>query len=574
MLDRDCLACTNPGCTAYGKYVLPSEAKFCPRCGTQIAETVVHKHYLYAAEYDYESKWMLRESTFRFFDSEGQPLDENEYLIVSEGSSETLFHCKSHLLVIKADGSPTLYFLSSDGKFHEIGEYDHIEGRRDHNGYKDYWKYDAYVIEDRYIHYRKGRDYQMFEIYADCSVRKVAEYKSKRIFRPIKIMGDYAISVSANEDYPYTYNWMTGEVVIIPGYKGGMLFALYDGQPNYLVANDWDSGVGGKVVHHNGEMLWPFPYCICESDSNGILVVYPMASRNEDTDEYGIINSKGEQLLPCIYSEINRISDYIYMLETSGVRSYYYLVLINKVVYAYNDECYVILNDDEESCEIFSMETGEKLNRLDPDVLLEERGDGQRYYTRRIVQVSDLYVEDDEVRSLYDNRVIYSLIEGEELVAVDKEKFLIKGYSYLELYDHNGNLLHTIELDLIQDFHSFSLWDNGYITFRVYGRAAGWLDRDMVIHYVADYIKSEELSSIKKVVSDKCIVVECGEYRSYVIYDEQCVYSGLRLREVDMNNYYGADNLFEDNENNWCIVNLDKGNIPIHGACGNVFLIK
>lgn len=564
MRNRDCLACTNPQCTAYGKYVLPSEAKFCPKCGTQITETGAHKHYLYAVESPLGYSWMswMRERTFRFYDSEGQPLDENEYLIVSGGSSERFSKCKSHLLVIRADGFPTLYYLSSDGKFHEIGEYDHNEGRRDDNGYKDYWKYDAYVIEDRYIQYRKGRDYQIFEICADCSVRKVAEYKSKRVFRPIEIIGDYAIS--ENEDYPYTYNLMTGEVVIIPGYKGGVPLSLNDGQPNYLVADDWDSGAGGKVVNHNGEMLWSFPYGIHESDSNGILVVYPMASCNEDTDEYGIVNSKGEQLLPCTYSEIKKIKDNVYELTTSDFVTYYYLVSINKVVSAYNDECYAILCDDEESFEIYSTKTGELLNKLDIDfVACDDNG-----------LLSCLYMTDDEVCSLYNNKVIYTLVENEELVASNKEKFLIKGYSYLELYDHSGNLLHTIELDSIQDFHSFSLWDNGYITFHVYGGAAGWLDRDMVIHYVADYIKSEELPSIKNVVSDKCIVVDCGKYSSYVIYDGQCIYSGFRLKDVDADNYYGVDHMFEDNENNWCIVNVDKGNIPVHGACGSVFLIK
>ena len=32
------LACTNPKCEAYNKYVLPSEAKFCPKCGSKIIQ--------------------------------------------------------------------------------------------------------------------------------------------------------------------------------------------------------------------------------------------------------------------------------------------------------------------------------------------------------------------------------------------------------------------------------------------------------------------------------------------------------------------------------------------------------
>lgn len=34
--DKSKLACTNPECTAYGKYALPLEAKFCPKCGVSI----------------------------------------------------------------------------------------------------------------------------------------------------------------------------------------------------------------------------------------------------------------------------------------------------------------------------------------------------------------------------------------------------------------------------------------------------------------------------------------------------------------------------------------------------------
>lgn len=563
------LACKNPNCAFYDKYVLPSETKYCPKCGTQITGTFVREYYLYAVE---NGVGWLEENTFHFYGSDGRSLDENEYYVVSEGTSYSRSLYKSHLLVIRSEGTPTLYYISPDGKFHEIGEYDYKEGYRDHKGWQDYWKYEARVVGDRYIQYRKGRDYQIFEICADCSVKKIAEYKSKRIFRPSRLIGDYAISISANDEYPFTYNWKTGEVIIIPGYKGGYLLSLRNGQPNYIVADNWATGEGGKIVNQYGEMMCQFPYCIANIDSNGIGIVSPMSE--EEDENYGIVNSNGEEILPCIYSEIEKIKDNVYKLLAPDHDTYYYLASINQVVCAYNDECYVILSHDEEFCEIFSMETGEMLNRLDSYVLLEERGNGGSYFIRHIVQVSDLYVEDDEVRSLYDNKVIYNLIEGEELVAVDREKFLIKGYSYLELYDHNGNLLQTIESDSVQDFHSFSLWDNGYITFQTYGGAAGWFDRDMIIHYVADYIKSEEVPSVKKVVSDKCIIVQCGDYRSYVIYDEQCVYSGFRLEEVDMNNYYGADDKFEEDDNHWCIVNVDKGNIPVYGACGRVYVVK
>ena len=34
--DKSKLACTNPECTAYGKYALPLEAKFGPKCGVSI----------------------------------------------------------------------------------------------------------------------------------------------------------------------------------------------------------------------------------------------------------------------------------------------------------------------------------------------------------------------------------------------------------------------------------------------------------------------------------------------------------------------------------------------------------
>lgn len=33
-------ACSNPDCPEYGKYILPAEAKFCPRCGKPLATSI------------------------------------------------------------------------------------------------------------------------------------------------------------------------------------------------------------------------------------------------------------------------------------------------------------------------------------------------------------------------------------------------------------------------------------------------------------------------------------------------------------------------------------------------------
>lgn len=74
------------------------------------------------------------------------------------------------------------------------------------------------------------------------------------------------------------------------------------------------------------------------------------------------------------------------------------------------------------------------------------------------------------------------------------------------------------------------------------------------------------------VVSKECVIVNAD--RSFLLKNNICIYSGFGLEELDENNFYGCDYEFEDRDNDWCIVNVQNGTIPVHGKCGKVYLIK
>ena len=121
---------------------------------------------------------------------------------------------------------------------------------------------------------------------------------------------------------------------------------------------------------------------------------------------------------------------------------------------------------------------------------------------------------------------------------------------------------------------NFEQYPNGYILFwNSKMKTTGWIDDDYTIHYASDYVKSDTYLNVEKCTSNNSIILR-SKYETFVIYNGECIYRGYELDKIDDNNFYGADHEFEDRENNWCIVNMKNGTIPVHGEVGSIFLIK
>lgn len=527
--------------------------------------------YAVAVNLNKEPSWSSVERKYKFYNHNGQPLDDNEYYIVAEGRDDNYgSQCKTNLLVVKTENDPTLYFISADGTFHKIGEYDYEQGYSQTNNGKDYYKYNAHIIEDKYILYKKNREYQLFEIKSNRSIKKIANFSSKIQIYANHIIKNYIVCLE------FTIDYHTGEIVKINGCKGGLLIGFYNNESFFLMHKDWedeDAYLNSSIVNSRGKVIKrKFGYDGYKYLSEALLIV-ELWNENNRSYRYGIINIIGDVLLPCVYEEIKKVSDNIYKLVTEDYDESYYIVSKNKIVDGYNEDYYVIIAENGKY-KIYDLDSDELINQITiNDDEIGIIGDVKNKHF-----ISNLYVTEGdgngEIRSIIDNNVVYDFPPGnEELVGVNKNGFIVKGDSYIEIYDHNGTMLKCIDIDM-EYMSNFVLYPNGYISFwnsRL--RTTGWLDNEYTIHHASDYVKSDTYLNIEKFTSNNSVILR-SKYETFVVCNGNCVYRGYKLDKIDYNNFYGADYEFEDRENNWCIVNMKNGTIPVHGKCREVYLIK
>ena len=541
--------------------------QICLKCGKNPCECNTDEHFCYAMEITTGGSWSS-ESKYKFFNHKGQLLNDNEYYIVDQGRDNNYgLRCKTNLLVIKTENDPTLYFISADGTFHTIGEYYYKHST--YSGVKDKQchKYNAWIIQSNYILYRNNRDFKLFKIKPDNTIAEKASFYSKEIIYPEHVIKNY---IACGE---FTIDYQTGEIIKINGCKRGNLIGFYNNEPYYLVAENWqeeETLINYSIVDSKGKVIKrKFGYDDFEYLSENLLIVR-LKNGGWSSRRYGIVNIVGDILLPCVYKKIEKVSDDIYKLETKDYDESYYIVSKNKIVHWYNDNYYLIFRN-EELCEIYSLKTEELINKVyfnnTNELIFED-------YDNHII--SNFYFAEGsgngELRSIIDNSTIYEFPFGnEELVGVNKSVFVIKGDSYIESYDHKGNMLKCIDID--GDYMSnFVLHHNGYISFwDSKKKTTGWFDNNYLINYACDYVKSDTNLNIE--ITPNNTIILRSRYETFVVCNGNCVYLG-HLDKVDEYNFYGVDNDFEDKENNWCIVNTKNGLIPVHGKSGKVYLIK
>lgn len=567
------------GFKAYKKWLQDHDEKphaapqVCEKCGKNPCECYVDEQCCYAVvvNLNKEPSWSSVESKYKFYNHNGQPLDDNEYYIVSaEGNDYYSNKIKRNLLVCKTEYDPTLYYVSANGAFHKIGEYYYKHSIYPDIKDKQCHRYNAWTIQNKYILYRNNREFQLFEIKPNYKKEKIAIFSSKEVIYPKRIIKNYIVCGE------FTIDYCTGKIVKIDGCKGGRLIGFYNEEPYYLVAEDWEEEetlINCSIVDCKGNVIKKkFGYDSYEYLSDNLLIV-ELYHGDYCECKYGIVNIVGEVLLPCVYTKMKKISDNIYKFETEDYDEYYYIVSKNKIVDAYNDDYYVIRAEND-IYKIYAFDSDELINQIticDDEIGILGNASDENF-------MSNLYATEGkgngELRSIIDNSTIYEFpFSNEELVGVNKSVFVVKGDSYIEVYDLKGNMIKCIDIDsdCISDF---VLYHNGYISFWNYKKkTTGWFDNDYVIHYASDYVNSNTYLKIEKITPNNSTILR-SRHETFVVCNGDCVYRGYKLDKIDDSNFYGADYNFEDNENNWCIVNIEKGTIPVHGKCGEVYLIK
>ena len=561
------------GFMSYEKWLRDNEEKhtiplyICEKCKKNPCECKTEKDnkYCYAIE-ERTEKGTRSIKTYRFYNKRGMLINDGKYYIVSKGDDDgSLLH---NLLVANANEDPYLYCFTPDGVFHKIGFFD-LEGVYDSHAYvnKKYHRYAAEIIQNRYILYRDHQKYQVYEIMPDYQIRKISEFNQKMILVPEFIIGNYIVDIDDE-----TINWKTGEIVNIPKYNGGRILGIHNSKPIYLVSKNWSAQEVGdyngcNVVDESGNFLWKFDYKQYEYCSDELLIV----RRGDRRDRcYGIVNISGEEIVQCDCKDIEKISDNLYEITTSNFDTMYFIVSKNKVVSYYNDDYYAVLNDTEDEYDIYSMESDKLLNSLSSDQLDNciAHSDSEKYTLHYLYL--DLY--EDVLRSVSDNSVVYSPSE-EEKVVLCIDKFCVVGIDYLNIYNLKGVLINTIHLDINADVDGIEFWGNGYISLFDKKKETGvWYDSNLVPHYCKDYIESEELLSIKEIIGDNDIIIK-ESHLTYFVRDNRCVCRATYIEKIDNNNYYCADyDVRGDNE--WCIVNIENADVPIHFNVRCGYLIK
>ena len=562
--------------------MLHSIPQICEKYKKNPCECNFEEQCCYAVEIKTGPSW-TSERKYKFFNHNGQPLDDNEYYIVAEGVADKVFRKvatykfedgdgKTNLLVIKTEGDPTLYYISSNGKFYKIGEYDYENGQRVYNtNQKEYWKYQAYIIQNKYILYKSGLNYTLYEINGNSYPRLLSKFQSKINF----VEGGY-ICRDFLTNGEYTINWKTGELINIPNSRFSIILGYNNDSPIYLIPpKRWDPKTdyyyNSSVVDSEGNFLWKFKANTCQVLSNNLLLLDSGKNQVKNLDGKTIINTNDsiDEVKICGYDCLI-FDEKIYIISKDKLVDYLsesvYVIVKDYTAHVYNihtDELLSILNMPESIYSADGSSCSDSLYECMPDDLyaipFEEWGDQ-----------GDIY-------SISHCKKIYTTIGNERFCKSNKDKFAIEGESYFEIYDNIGKLLLTFEKD--DDYTPKpELHDNGYISWfnKKQGRVE-YYDALLNPYYINidDRLNINFESIAITVLSERCVIIR-SEEKDFVFVDNEYVCKCHKLKQYDENNYYEYSC---DEDGLYCAVNAKNGitNIPdtiIAGCHSKLYMVK
>ncbi len=561
------------GFKAYKKWLQENEDKphttpqVCKICGKNPCECNFEEQccYAVAVNLNKEPSWSSVEKKYKFYNHNGQPLDDNEYYIVAE-SEWSNYHIKTNLLVIRTAEDNALYYICPNGDFYKLGEYDYETGQRvGISNNKDYWKYQAFIVQNKYILYRNGFDHTLYEICTNTSPRLLSKFQSKINFAN----SSYAyICRDLLTNGEYTINWKTGELINIPNSRFSIILGYNNDSPIYLIPpKQWnpetDYYKNSSIVNSEGNFLWKFNADTFQVLSNNLLLLDGGKNQVKDLNGKTIINTDAS------IDEL-KICGYDCLIFDEKI----YIISKNKLVDYLFEKVYIIVSKNQAN--VYDNQTDELISTFSLKGVYSYDGYGG---AEHLNQTTDIYIipfeewgEQGDIYSISHCKKIYTTIGDERFIGAKNDKFIVEGETYFEIYDNNGTLLKTIEKG-DDSVVSPVLHDNGYISwFNVNQNRIEYYDTYLNPYYISEHSEINEGSRVF-VLSKDCVIVE-AEHETFVFRKGENIYRGFRLDKLDETNFYGADYDFEDRENNWCIVNTKNGTIPAHGKCGEVYLIK
>lgn len=470
------------------------------------------------------------------------------------------------MLVIRTAEDSTLYYICPNGDFYKIGEYDYETGQRvGISNNKDYWKYQAFIIQNKYILYRNGFDHTLYKICANNSPRLLSKFQSKINFANSSysyICGDLLTNGE------YTINWKTGELINIPNSRFSIILGYNNDSPIYLIPpKRWnpetDYYKNSSVVDSEGNFLWKFNADTFQVLSNNLLLLDSGKNQVKTLDGKTIINTNDS------IDEV-KICGYDCLIFDEKI----YVISKNKLVNYLYEKVYIIVSNNKAN--VYDNQTDELISAFCLNGVYSYDGGGGEEY---LDMDSDIYIipfeewgEQGDIYSISQCKKIYTTIGNERFIGAKNDKFIVEGETYFEIYDNKGTLLRTLEKG-DDPVVTPVLHNNGYISwFNVNQNRIEYYDTFLNPYYISEHSEINDVSGVS-VLSKDCVIIE-AKHETFIFRHGECIYRGFRLDKLDENNFYGADYNFEDKENNWCVVNVTNGTIPVHGECGEVYLIK
>ena len=561
------------GFKTYKKWLQDNDEKphaapqVCKKCGKNPCECYVDEQCCYAVVVNLNKvpSWSSVERKYKFYNHNSQPLDDNEYYIVAE-SEWSNYHIKTNLLVIRTAEDSTLYYICPNGSFYKVGEYDYETGQRvGISNNNDYWKYQACIIQNKYILYRNGFDHTLYEICANNSPRLLSKFQSKINFANSSYSYICRDLLTNGE---YTINWKTGELINIPNSRFSIILGYNNDSPIYLIPpKRWDPETdyykNSYVVDSEGNFLWKFNADTFQVLSNNLLLLDSGKNQVKNLDGKTIINTNDS------IDEV-KICGYDCLIFDEKI----YVISKNKLVNYLYEKVYIIVSNNKAN--VYDNQTDKLISVFSLKGVYSYDGYGQE---QCLDMDSDIYIipfeewgEQGNIYSISQSKKIYTTIGNERLIGAKNDKFIVEGETYYEIYDNNGTLLKVIEKGE-ESVVPPVLHNNGYISwFNVNQNRIEHYDTFLNPYYISKHSEINDVSRVS-VLSKDCVIIE-AEHETFVFRQGECIYRGFRLDKLDENNFYGADYNFEDKVNNWCLIDVKNGTIPVHGKCGEVYLIK
>lgn len=550
------LTCKNPDCDF--RRPLPMSAKFCPNCGEILSQTktltseIKERVTFVCIEETTSYNRSDSRAKYRFYNQNGILLSEMEFYIVDYTYSPNLnsYDKSFHQLLLMEVASNELFFLDGRGIFYKVDRYDEIRGYRIDRCSSDKWFFEAKIIDEQHILYRRGCEYSLFEINNNDGVVLKLKFSTRLLPNmsdfnsDFKLIGNYIctnrISIRVSDGHPET----------ISGYLLCRCIGYKENEPIFVASedDDWEYGEC-DIVDLNGRILWKSPNCDIRIITNNVIEI-------DMIDFSELYTIDGEYLA--------RVDNfYVYPINNDILRIgewKYYSISRQKIYIDYEEHGeYYMLKE-----ELSNYKSLIQIYNLDDTTVFSLKVDSDIYDAVEFLDVynsrggigkfpkaSLLKTYQGEIVNLKSGRVIYTLnLDNDRIIGTSdlQSRFAVESWPYYNVIDNNGNLLNRIH----SDGYVFNMCSNGWlVSDPIKGKSKSfWKVKlyDLELNsYIIDIPRltndDPSVSDCIQMVDNETIILISGEYDAILTKEGRFISKNNGCQILMENIYVGNRNI-------------------------------